>query len=65
MFDIGSQLKDSDDDLAIYPNPFNGINEGIFPRADDAGLELVDGGESGAKCVRRSHDKWSLREARS
>lgn len=51
MTDTGSQLKDSEDDIAIYPNPFYGINEGIFPRADDDGLELVDGGEAGAKYV--------------
>ena len=49
MTDMGSQLKDSEDDLAIYPNPFHGINQGLFPRADDDGLELVDGGEAGNK----------------
>lgn len=51
MTDTGSVLKDSEDDVAIYPNPFYGINKGIFPRADDDGLELVDGGEAGAKWV--------------
>lgn len=49
LSDIGADLRSSEDDLAIYPNPFYGINEGLFPRADDDGLQLVDGGEAGAK----------------
>ncbi|KAK9899955.1 hypothetical protein P389DRAFT_156803 [Cystobasidium minutum MCA 4210] len=48
LSDIGADLRSSEDDLAIYPNPFYGINEGLFPRADDDGLQLVDGGEAGA-----------------
>lgn len=47
LANIGLNLRDSEDDIAIYPNPFYGINEGIFPRANDDGLQLVDGGESG------------------
>ena len=49
LADIGADLRNSEDDLAIYPNPFYGINEGTFPRANDDGLQLVDGGEAGAK----------------
>ena len=49
LADIGGSLRNSEDDLAIYPNPFNGVNPGTFPRSGDNGLELVDGGEAGAK----------------
>merc|ERR1712093_138795 len=48
LSDIGANLRDSEDDLAIYPNPFNGINPGEFPRSSDDSLQLVDGGEAGA-----------------
>lgn len=49
LSDIGANLRDSEDDLAIYPNPFYGINPGNFPRWNDDSLQLVDGGEAGAK----------------
>lgn len=51
LANIGVDLRNSEDDLAIYPNPFNGINPGTFPRSSDDGLQLVDGGEAGAKYV--------------
>ena len=49
LADIGGSLRNSEDDLAIYPNPFYGVNPGVYPRSGDNGLELVDGGEAGAK----------------
>lgn len=49
LANIGADLRDSQDDLAIYPNSFQGLNSGLFPRSTYDYLELVDGGENGAK----------------
>lgn len=44
---IGADLRSSEDDLAIYPNPFQGLRPRTFDRTNDNGLQLVDGGENG------------------
>lgn len=49
LANIGGDLRDSQDDLAIWPNSFQGLNPGTFPRSSYDYLELVDGGENGAK----------------
>lgn len=46
LADAGLSLRNSEDDLAIYPNSFRGINPGQFPRSSNDGLQLVDGGEA-------------------
>lgn len=48
---IGGDLRSSEADLAIYPNPFQGLRPRTFDRTNDNGLQLVDGGENGCKCV--------------
>lgn len=49
LSNIGAGLRDSQDDLAIYPNSFQGLSASTFPRSSYNELELVDGGENGAK----------------
>ena len=40
-----SQFAESDEDVAFYPNPFEGINATTNPAASYSNLSLVDGGE--------------------
>lgn len=49
LANIGGSLTDAEADLAIYPNPFNGISPGLFPSSGENDLALVDGGEAGAR----------------
>lgn len=53
LANIGGDLRNSEEDLAVYPNPFNGVNPGTFESSGGYSLDLVDGGESGVK--------WALR----
>lgn len=34
-----------DDDIATYPNPFQGLNMGTYADATELDIDLVDGGE--------------------
>lgn len=40
-----SSLLGKDNDIATYPNPFGGLNPGIYGGANETELDLVDGGE--------------------
>ena len=47
---LGSFLQSiigQDNDTALYPNPFQGLNPRIFSDADQPNIDLVDGGEDG------------------
>jgi lysophospholipase len=45
--DLGDLRRSVADDVANYPNSFQGVNVDTFPRANSQQLALVDGGENG------------------
>jgi lysophospholipase len=40
-------LEQDDNDVANYPNPFQGLNPGVYQASELRQLQIVDGGENG------------------
>jgi hypothetical protein len=50
--ELGEEVAEEDDEVANYPSSFGGLKPGVYAYSDKNELDLVDGGEAGAKYVK-------------